>query len=289
MFPVRICVLLLLVTTTWQVAVQEERNLAMVTVKVLDPARRPVAKARVRFIERSSRSEKEQTTAETGTATIELQPGNFDLTVTSPEFLFLMMRDVEVKRGDHRQLDVVLEATVPGIIDFADPGPLELERSTLGNLEPSPEVRTNAKKPLALTGHVNTSEGVCAETARLRTYSNAVFVEEAGDVVGYEMVLQPSNGNSTGALLYVYEGVPNEDGINVSGRISAGKVAMEGNWVLHLTEEPSKKQIVEIRPIKISGTLNPKRFRGTITISGSAESLTLKRVEHIWGCKPKAH
>src|SRR5262249_17268309 len=108
MFTARFCVLLLLVTTTWNIAAQEEKNLAFVTLKVLDPARRPVTDARVRFVGRSSSSEKEQTTAETGTATVELQPGTFDLTVTSPEFLSLMMKDVEVKRGDHQQLDVVL-------------------------------------------------------------------------------------------------------------------------------------------------------------------------------------
>lgn len=293
MFLARICVLLFLVTTSWHVAAHEEKNVAFVTVKVLDPVGRPVTNARVRFVARSSSSEREQTeqtTSETGMATVELKPGTFDLTVTSPEFGFLMMHDVEVKRGDHRQLNVVLEAPVPVIIDFVDfVEGLEPERSPiLGNLEESTEAKTAIRKPATSTGHVNTSEDVCAKTAHLRTYSNAVFVEEAGDVVGYELVFQRSNGSFVSALLYVYEGVPTKDGISVSGQLSSGKVAMQGNWVVHAIEGPSKKQVVETHAVEISGNLDSKRFRGTITISGSAESLTLKRVEHIWLCKPKA-
>jgi hypothetical protein len=130
-----------------------------------------------------------------------------------------------------------------------------------------------------------TSEDECGRTARLQTYSNAVFVEEAGDVVGYELVFQQRDGNAMTALLYVYEGVPNEDGIRVSGQISGKNVTMEGNWVLHLIEEPSKKEVVETRPVEISGTLDSKRFRGTIKISGVATSVTLKRVDHIWMCR----
>jgi hypothetical protein len=110
-------------------------------------------------------------------------------------------------------------------------------------------------------------------------------VEEAGDVVGYELVFQQRDGNAMTALLYVYEGVPNEDGIRVSGQISGKNVTMEGNWVLHLIEEPSKKEVVETRPVEISGTLDSKRFRGTIKISGVATSVTLKRVDHIWMCR----
>lgn len=293
MFLARICVLLFLVTTSWHVAAHEEKNVAFVTVKVLDPVGRPVTNARVRFVARSSSNEREQTeqtTSETGMATVELKPGTFDLTATSPEFGFLMMHDVEVKRGDHRQLNVVLEAPVPVIIDFVDfVEGLEPERSPiLGNLEESTEAKTAISKPATSTGHVNTSEDVCAKTAHLRTYSNAVFVEEAGDVVGYELVFQRSNGSFVSALLYVYEGVPTKDGISVSGQLSSGKVAMQGNWVVHAIEEPSKKQVVETHAVEISGNLDSKRFRGTITISGSAESLTLKRVEHIWLCKRKA-
>lgn len=130
-----------------------------------------------------------------------------------------------------------------------------------------------------------TSEDECARTAHLQTYSNAVFVEEAGDVVGHELVFQQRDGNSMTALLYVYEGVPNKDGIRVSGQTSGRELKMKGNWVLHLIEEPSKKEVVETYPVEISGTLDSKRFRGTIKISAVATPVTLKRVDHIWMCK----
>jgi hypothetical protein len=131
----------------------------------------------------------------------------------------------------------------------------------------------------------STPEDECARTARLQTYSNAVFVEEAGDVVGFDLAFQQRNGHSITALLYDYEGVPNEDGISVSGQISGREVTMKGNWVLHLIEEPSKKEVVETRPVEISGTLDSKRFRGIIKISGVATPITLKRVDHIWICR----
>jgi len=131
----------------------------------------------------------------------------------------------------------------------------------------------------------NPSPDECAKTAHLQIFSNAVFVEEAGDVVGYELVFQERNPKSAEALLYVYEGVPNEDGISVSGQISGTKVTMAGNWVQHLIEEPSKKEIVETRPVEVSGTLDSNRFRGTIKISGLSTPVTLKRVGHIWMCR----
>jgi hypothetical protein len=131
----------------------------------------------------------------------------------------------------------------------------------------------------------NTATDECAQTAHLQIYSNAVFVEEAGDVVGYELAFQEHNRKSARALLYVYEGVPNEDGISVSGQISGTKLTMAGDWVLHSIEQPSKKEMVETRPVEISGTLDSNRFRGTIKISGHATSVKLKRVGHIWMCR----
>ena len=110
-------------------------------------------------------------------------------------------------------------------------------------------------------------------------------MEEAGDVVGYELVFQAHDRNPAKALLYVYEGVPNLDGISVSGEISGAKLQMAGNWVLHLIAEPSKKEVVETRPVEVSGTLAPNRFRGTVKISGIATPVTLKRVSQIWMCR----
>jgi hypothetical protein len=139
--------------------------------------------------------------------------------------------------------------------------------------------------PAGICVSQNTSNDECSRTAHLNTYSNAVFVQEAGDVIGYELVVQQSDGHSISALLYVYEGVPNEDGISVSGQISGRSLTMKGSWVQHLIEHPSGKEIVETLPVEVSGTLDSKRFRGAIKISDNPTSVTLKRAAHIWLCR----
>jgi hypothetical protein len=71
-----------------------------------------------------------------------------------------------------------------------------------------------------------TSDNGCERTAQMRVYSNASYIEEAGDVVGYELAVQQGEGNAKIALLYLYEGVPNQDGISVAGHIADGKLSM---------------------------------------------------------------
>jgi hypothetical protein len=134
----------------------------------------------------------------------------------------------------------------------------------------------------------NASEDECARTAQSQVYSNAVFIEETGDVIGFELALQRSHhGSSASALLYDYEGVPNEDGISLSGQILGRKLTMEGSWVRHLIEMPSKKEIVETRLVKLDGTVDSNGFRGTIKIEDldTPIRVRLKRVDHIWMCK----
>lgn len=288
--PERIFTVLLVLGTSCCAVAQEEMNSALVTVAVSDTLGGAIPNARLQILESSPANEKELVAGETGNATVELQPGTFDLTVTSPGFAASLIRGVKVKPGEHRRINIVLKVRVYDCcIDFVDPvEAIEPESAKFGDLEESTTAKTAMRKPATLTAPVGTSEDVCAKSAHLRTYSNANYVEEAGDVVGYELVFQRSNSNSASAVLYVYEGAPNEDGISVSGQISAGKVAMKGNWVQHLIEEPAKKQGVETYPVEISGSLDSKRFRGNITISGSTESLTLRRVEYIWLCKPNA-
>ena len=136
--------------------------------------------------------------------------------------------------------------------------------------------------------NLNASEDEYARTAHSQIYSNAVFIEEAGDVVGFELALQRSHDSSSvGALLYDYEGVPNEDGISLSGHILGRKLTMEGNWVGRLIEQPSKKEIVETRLVKLDGTIDATRFHGTITISDLDTPIRVrqKRVDRIWMCK----
>lgn len=143
--------------------------------------------------------------------------------------------------------------------------------------------------PAVIPGeNLNASEDECARTAHSEIYSNAAFIEEAGDVVGFELAVRRSHhSSSVSALLYDYEGVPNEDGISLSGQILGRKLTMEGNWVRHLIEEPSKKEIVETRLVKLDGTIDSTGFRGTIKIENVDKpmSVRLKRVDHIWMCK----
>jgi hypothetical protein len=138
---------------------------------------------------------------------------------------------------------------------------------------------------VGLAANQNTPENECTRTAQSQVYSNAYYVEEAGDVVGYEMAFQQRKGNSIEALLYMYEGVPDEEGISISGQISGKKLTMKGKWIQHITEYPSGKEIVETRPVEVSGTLNSNRFRGTIKIWDNAAPVTLKRIDRIWVCR----
>jgi hypothetical protein len=134
-------------------------------------------------------------------------------------------------------------------------------------------------------------EDDCARTAHSQIYSDAVFIEKAGDVVGFELAFQRHSATSTDALLYVYEGAPNKDGISLSGRISDRNVMMEGKWIEHLTEESSHKEVIETHAVKVDGTLDAAWFRGSIKIDGLTPSkIRLKRVNHVWMCKtaPKA-
>jgi hypothetical protein len=134
---------------------------------------------------------------------------------------------------------------------------------------------------------LDASEGICAQPNRLKTYSNASFIEEAGDVVGYEFVLQRPHSGSIHAFLYDYEGVPNAAAISLSGRISGTKVTMEGDRVQHLIEQPSGKEIVETSHVGVEGILGSTWFRGTISIGNNTtpDHVQLKRVGHIWTCK----
>jgi hypothetical protein len=138
-FVDRLCLLLFFLAAPWGQAGHQEKKLASVTVKVADVLGSAVSHAQVDFLEHSSKSEKEQTTDEMGSAAVELQPGIFDLTVTSPGFKSLVIRGVELKDGEHRQLDVVLKIVATDCCidpNDSDLG-IEPERAKLGNLETS--------------------------------------------------------------------------------------------------------------------------------------------------------
>jgi hypothetical protein len=101
------------------------------------------------------------------------------------------------------------------------------------------------------------------------------------------LALEQRNDPSAHALLYVYEGVPNSEGIEISGLVTGKKVKLEGTWNEHLTERPSEKEIVKTHFVRVNGTLDSISFRGTVNIDGmdTPEKVKLKRVDRLWLCK----
>jgi len=129
----------------------------------------------------------------------------------------------------------------------------------------------------------------CTRTAHMQVYSNATFIEEAGDVVGYDLALNPGRDSTTDALLYVYEGAPNMDGIRLTGRVTGKRLVLEGKWIENLVEYPSKKELVQTHFVRIAGTVDSAAFRGTMSIEGlvTPAAIRLKHVDHIWLCRQK--
>jgi hypothetical protein len=133
----------------------------------------------------------------------------------------------------------------------------------------------------------DTPEDKCSRTAQMQIYSNAYISKETGDVVGYELAIKKHDDSTVDALLYVYEGTPNNDGIPLSGRISGKNLTIQGNWVEHLVEYPSKKKIVQTHFVKMGGTLDSVSFQGKVEIEGNAPpgESRLERLEQIWVCR----
>jgi hypothetical protein len=121
----------------------------------------------------------------------------------------------------------------------------------------------------------------------MRIYSNAFVHKETGDVLGYELAIRENGDSTTNALLYVFEGAPNDEGIPLSGRISGKSLTVEGKWVEHLVEYPSKKETIQTHVVKIDGALDEGSFRGKIKIENMdlPDNVRLKRVKRLWLCK----
>jgi hypothetical protein len=128
----------------------------------------------------------------------------------------------------------------------------------------------------------------CTRTAQMDIYSDAQVSKVTGDLSGFDLALDKPNGSHRKALLFVYEGGGSE-GIPLSATVDGDNLIIEGTWVEHLTEYPSKKDIVQTHRVRITGKLTPKILRGTISIEGleivNPESMQLKRVRQMWSCK----
>lgn len=127
----------------------------------------------------------------------------------------------------------------------------------------------------------------CVRTAEMQVYSSVVVHKETSDVLGYDLAVKRDGDSNVDALLYVYEGGESDDGIPLSGQISNDGMSIQGTWVEHLTEYPSKKEIVQERFVEIVGKLDSTIFRGELTIEGMVDQqqVRLKRVKRIWSCK----
>ena len=125
------------------------------------------------------------------------------------------------------------------------------------------------------------------KTAGMQVYSNVFVHKETGDLLGYDLALKRNGDSGVDALLYVYEGGESDEGVPLSGQISNNRLSVQGTWVEHLVEYPSKKEIVQTHFVKIVGTLDSTAFRGELTIEGMGEreQVRLKRVKRIWSCK----
>ena len=127
----------------------------------------------------------------------------------------------------------------------------------------------------------------CGKTAGMRVYSNVFIHKETGDVLGYDLAIKRTGDSAVDVLLYVYEGGNSDEGVPLSGQISNNRLSVQGTWVEHLVEYPSKKEIVQKHFVKIVGTLDSAAFRGDLTIEGMGdhEQVRLKHVKRIWSCK----
>lgn len=121
----------------------------------------------------------------------------------------------------------------------------------------------------------------------MEIYSDAQVSQETGDLSGFELALDKSSDSPRNALLFVYEGGGSE-GIPLTATTKGNNLVVEGTWVEHLTEYPSKKEIVQTRRVKISGKITPKTLRGAISIEDlqivNPDKMRLKRVQRIWFC-----
>ena len=128
----------------------------------------------------------------------------------------------------------------------------------------------------------------CGRTAQMDIYSDAQVSRVTGDLSGFELALDKPNGSQRKALLFIYEGAESE-GIPLTATADGNNLVIQGTWVEHLIEYPSKKEFVQTHRVKITGKPTPETFRGNISIEDlgivNPENMQLKRVKRVWACK----
>lgn len=128
----------------------------------------------------------------------------------------------------------------------------------------------------------------CVQTAQMDVYSDAHISKDTGDLNGFELAVEKPNGSPRKALLFMYEGAAS-DGIPIGATTDGNKLAIDGTWIEHLTEYPSKRDIVQTHRVRINAILTANMLRGTISIEGleiiNPDKMRLKRVKQIWVCR----
>ena len=127
----------------------------------------------------------------------------------------------------------------------------------------------------------------CAQLRASKVYSDAYFVAEAGDVVGKELALKHVSGKTYQGLLYIYEGVPNNQAIPLTGTLNGADISLQGDWRQDLVEHPSNRHITNTKHLELDGRLSERNFRGSFQIDGNPSPISLRRVSYIWLCKPQ--
>jgi hypothetical protein len=110
-----------------------------VAILVADVSKVPLVNAEVHLVDRSSKAEKVQVTGSSGAAVFEVNAGSYRLLVTKPGFRSLVMPDLDVKQGEHRHFNFILEVNECYAHPCGDADPVspsfEPENSKLGDLE----------------------------------------------------------------------------------------------------------------------------------------------------------
>ena len=116
-------------------------------------------------------------------------------------------------------------------------------------------------------------------------YSNAQYIEEAGDVIGYEIVLTADGKN---VLLFIYEGALT-DPIVLPASYHKGEVTVSADYSEPLFQGSDRQRILEKHHIALKVHASDRVLAGTVTFDDNPpEDLRLHRVSHIWGCKARS-
>lgn len=195
--------------------------------------------------------------------------------VGDPQYRYINAATLEIQHGDGWQTLTKCTANTNPLLDY----------STMPSQSPSTEEQGSAYAVSQRSGEIPKSD--CGRTAKMRVYSDAYLSEETGDVGGTELAIKEKKDSKVDALLFLYEGEPNDEAIPLSGSTANKHLTLQGNWVEHLVEYPSKKEVVQTHVVTVGGTLDSAAFQGDLKVEGLAFPVKarLKRVPQIWLCR----